>query len=134
MCSFDRWKRSKSRLKSRKHKNVIQSLYSLVPQNKSEFAFPLLNDSLSTSIAACFEHNSPKPSTHYGTVNIHSGRMHLYQFNFKPYCACRFQTVQFEVLIACYPTRGKRGEGRAPGESAEIGLVFIARFIKPIIG
>ena len=53
----------------RKHKNVIQSLNSLVPQNKREFAHPLLNDSLSTSIAACYEHNSSKPSTLYGIVN-----------------------------------------------------------------
>ena len=35
----------------RKHKNVGQSVNSLVPQNKREFAHHLLNDSLSTSIA-----------------------------------------------------------------------------------
>ena len=59
-------------------------------------------------------------------------------FNFKPYCACRFRTVQFVVLVACFPAKGNRGGGGGGGGrgrgvgSAEIGLVFVARFIKPL--
>ena len=114
----------------RKHKYVSQSLNCLVPQNKREFAHPLLNDSLSTSIAACFEHNLSKASTLYGTVNSFRGCISICSIS-NHIAHADFARCSLSFWL---PAIWKWGKGRrgGVGVSSEIGLAFVARFLKTL--